>query len=337
MNALLTGLRCSELACGYPRANRRVLEGIHASFPRGGFVCVIGPNGSGKTTLLRTLAGLIPAVDGTVELDGANVHTIPAGDRARRISVVLTQLGSPGYLTVRRFVELGRHPYTGLLGRRSRDDDEAVDEALDRTGIVSLANRWMAEISDGERQRAAVARALAQAADVMILDEPTAFLDVAARASVMTTLRTIAHDTGRLIVSSSHDIEMVLRTADQVVLIAEGGSLRSGCPEDLVLDGAITSLFPGNSLRFDDESGTYRLPEPSGAPIAIEGEGRRRDWVAHAMERIGRRVTNTDGAEVTITIGEGDYRLQTRDQEHTYPTILSLTEAVRHTHVEGDE
>jgi iron complex transport system ATP-binding protein len=321
------GITCTDLSCGYPRSGRTVLDGVNLAAPRGRFVCVIGPNGSGKTTLLRTMAGLIPALKGTVTLGDRDVRDITATERARQLSVVLTSYDSPGYLAVRSFVELGRHPYTGLLGRRSDADDEAVDLALEQTGIDHLAGRWMAEISDGERQRAAVARALAQAADVMILDEPTAFLDVAARASVMTTLRTIAHQTGRLIISSSHDVEMVLRMADLVVMIHQDGTLQHACPEDLVLSGALDRLFPGDSLRFDPVSGTYRLPHPEGPAVAIQGRGVVAEWIAHAMERIGHRVD--ESGSTRIVVDGSSYRLHDDSSDDTFETIGELVEAVR--------
>jgi iron complex transport system ATP-binding protein len=287
-------LRAIDLACGYERTRRTVLSGVDLEMRRGRFICIIGPNGAGKTTLLRTLAGLLPPVTGRVLLAGSPIEHMQTLERARRLSIVLTHLDSPGYLTVGRFVELGRHPYTGLLARLSSSDHAAVGDALDQTGITHLRHRWMAEISDGERQRTAVARALAQAADVMILDEPTAFLDVAARASIMSTLRRIAHTTNRLIVTTSHDVELVLRIADVLIIVAADGSIQLGSPEDLVLSGALQSLFPDPALRFDPASGSFRLPHPTGAPVRLAGSGLAAQWTAHAIERIGRPVVAVD-------------------------------------------
>ncbi|MFW5688390.1 MAG: ABC transporter ATP-binding protein [Spirochaetota bacterium] len=286
-------LSARRLSCGYPHAGRIVLSDLDLELRRGRFLCIIGPNGAGKTTLLRTLAGLLPPVAGDVLLAGTSLTAMRAGERARRLSVVLTHSESPGFMTVAEFVSLGRHPYTGLLARLSGDDRRVVSEAVEHVGLAGLRDRWMSELSDGERQRAAVARALAQAADVMILDEPTAFLDVAARASVMTTLRRIAHATDRLIITTSHDVELVLRTADVVGVVDGGASVRLGSPEDLVLDGSMERLFADSSLRFDPRSGTFRLPHPSGDPVLLVGEGARAHWTAHAIERIGRPVVRS--------------------------------------------
>lgn len=341
-------LRTLALECGYERTGRTVLTGVDLEMRRGRFICIIGPNGAGKTTLLRTLAGLLPPVSGEVLLAGAPIEHMHTLERARRLSVVLTHLDSPGYLTVERFVELGRHPYTGLLARLSESDREAIGDALDQTGITHLRHRWMAEISDGERQRTAVARALAQAADVMILDEPTAFLDVAARASIMSTLRRIAHTTNRLIVTTSHDVELVLRTADVLIIIAADGSIQLGSPEDLVLSGALQSLFPDPALRFDAASGSFRLPHPTGPPVRLEGSGLPAQWTAHAIERIGRPVVAASDAAPDgddrasdlaadalplVRIGSHDgapcWYLQYHGRSTRFATIEALAESLR--------
>ena len=342
-------LQAIGLECGYERTGRTVLTGVDLEMRRGRFICIIGPNGAGKTTLLRTIAGLLPPVAGRVILAGSPIEHMHALERARRLSVVLTHLDSPGYLTVERFVELGRHPYTGLLARLTAADHAAVDDALEQTGIAGLRGRWMAQISDGERQRTAVARALAQAADVMILDEPTAFLDVAARASIMSTLRRIAHTTNRLIVTTSHDVELVLRTADVLVIIAADGSLQLGSPEDLVLSGALHSLFPDPALRFDPASGSFRLPHPTGAPVRLVGEGLPAQWTAHAIERIGRPVTAVapDGAAPVDDASAGTatqrsplvriasesgrllWELEAEDRRDRFSTIEALAESLR--------
>jgi iron complex transport system ATP-binding protein len=263
---------------------------VELSLPVGRFVCVIGPNGAGKTTLLRTLAGLLPPRAGRVLFDGAPIDTLSAGERAKRMSVVLTSTPAPGFMSVGGLVELGRIPHTGLMGRLSRADHEAVRAAMDTVGVEDLADRRVAQISDGERQRAAVARALAQAAEVVMLDEPTAFLDVAGRATVMTSLQRIAHRTARLVVATSHDVELVLRTADIVVVIGSDGTVQAGCPEDLALSGCFETLYPSNTLRFDLDSGRFLLARQDGPAVVLSGDGPRAFWTAHALERIGYTV-----------------------------------------------
>jgi len=290
-------LTATGLSCGYSDAPQPVLRDLDLAVAEGRLVCVIGSNGVGKSTLARTLAGLLPPQAGEITLQGRALNELSPAERARRISVVLTRLPTTGYMTVRSFVEIGRHPYTGTLGRMTSADHEAVDQALAQVGIESLAERWLGAISDGERQRASVARAFAQAATLMILDEPTAFLDVEARAVVMTTLRDLAHETGKSVVATSHDIELVLRIADEVWMIAPDNSVMAGVPEDLVLAGAMDAVFPQHVMRFDLETGGFRLPHPTGSDIIVAGSGPPAVWTARALERIGMRVRSATGSD----------------------------------------
>jgi iron complex transport system ATP-binding protein len=284
VNALST----RNLSCGYPETT--ILQGVNVELASARFVCVIGSNGVGKSTLLRTVSGLLPPVAGEVLIDGQPLGELKTLDRAQKISVVLTGLPSIGYLTVRQFVEVGRHPYTGTLGRMSEGDHAAVDSALDQVGLRELADRWLSTLSDGERQRVSIARALAQGATLMVLDEPTAFLDVESRAIVMTTLRALAHRTRRSVIAASHDIDLVLHIADEIWMIEPDRTIVAGAPEDLVLDGALDRVFPRHVMEFDLDSGNFRLPRPRGVEVLVTAGGHRARWVARALERIGLQV-----------------------------------------------
>ncbi len=300
---MTAALTATDLSCGYSGVPQPVLHGLDLSVTEGRLVCVIGSNGVGKSTLARTLAGLLPPQAGEIALQGRSLGEFSLAERARRISVVLTRLPTTGYMTVRSFVEIGRHPYTGTLGRMTHADHEAVDRALAQVGIEHLGDRWLGAISDGERQRASIARAFAQAATLMILDEPTAFLDVESRAVVMTTLRDLAHGTGKSVVATSHDIELVLRIADEVWMIAPDKSVMTGAPEDLVLTGAMDKVFPRHVMRFDLETGGFRLPHPNGSDIVVAGEGPSALWTARALERIGIRVRSaTAGSDQPVPV-----------------------------------
>ncbi len=299
-------LHTRELVCGYPGTPEPVLAGLSLTVHPGRLVCVIGSNGAGKTTLVRALAGLLKPRCGQVLMGDELLHDVDTRDRAREISVVLTRLPVPGYLSVQSFVEIGRHPYTGTLGALRDTDRDAVTSAMEQVGILHLRHRWMSAISDGERQRAAIARALAQAARLMILDEPTAFLDVEARALVMTLLRRVAHETGRGVIATTHDIELALRIADEIWMITPEGDLLTGAPEDLVLGGAMEQVFPEHVLRFDPKSGGFRLPRPAGPVVTVIGTGVLALWTMHALERaglqpIGKVTTESGAAEAAAT------------------------------------
>ncbi|MEP7291461.1 MAG: ABC transporter ATP-binding protein, partial [Chloroflexota bacterium] len=172
-------LQTDDLAIGYGgRAPQIVAEGLDLTLRPGELVCLIGANGAGKSTLIRTLAGMQAPLSGGVRLMGNDVHKLPANQLAQRLSVVLTERINPGLLTARTLVALGRHPYTDWAGRLTARDEAIVREAIAAVGATALAERQIGELSDGERQKIMIARALAQQPALMILDEPTAFLDL---------------------------------------------------------------------------------------------------------------------------------------------------------------
>jgi iron complex transport system ATP-binding protein len=192
-------LRVRELTTGYRDARRSpvvVARELTAGLSAGELVCLLGPNGAGKSTLLNTLSGALPPLSGRVHLGEDDVHSLPPSARARRIGVVLTDRIATGLLTSFQLVCLGRHPYTDWLGRLSPRDVEIAEWALEATGAIDLRERWVGELSDGERQRVLVARALAQEPEVLLLDEVTAFVDLPHRVQLMRLLHAVARSAG---------------------------------------------------------------------------------------------------------------------------------------------
>ena len=226
----------------------------------GELVCLIGPNGAGKSTLLRTLAGMQPADQRIGFAAGARTSgQMKAEERARRLSLVLTQKTDVGLFTGYGLVALGRTPYTGWMGKLS--PQRITSSSVRRSGWSgrqNLAERTFNTMSDGERQKILIARALAQEPDLMILDEPTAFLDLPRRVECMSLLRDLAHRTGRTILLSTHDLDLALRSADRIWLLPYGGKLSVGVPEDLVLSGAFQTAFSNMGVQFDVETGTFQ-------------------------------------------------------------------------------
>lgn len=183
--------------------------------------CLLGPNGAGKSTLMRTLAGFIPPLAGEIIMDdGRNLAQLSARQRARTIGVVLTDRPDIRNITVRELVAMGRQPYTNFLGTLTKTDRQAVEEAISMTGIEDLASRDMHTLSDGERQKAMIAKALAQQTPVILLDEPTAFLDFQSKVDTMRLLQRLAHDMGKAILVSTHDLNIALNTADRLLSIS---------------------------------------------------------------------------------------------------------------------
>lgn len=217
MTPVMTAITTNRLTVGY--RGHRVVEDISLSLPCGRLVCLLGPNGAGKSTLLRTLCGFQPPIEGTVTISGSDITTMSAAEVARLVSVVLTDRPLPPSLTAREMVGMGRAPYTGFWGRLSDDDRRLVSEAMQTVGIAPLATRRMGRLSDGERQKVMIAKALAQHTPVIVLDEPTAFLDYPSKVAVMKTLARLAHDEGKTILMSTHDLEFAAQLGDELIEI----------------------------------------------------------------------------------------------------------------------
>ena len=213
----MTAITTNRLTVGY--RGHRVVEDISLSLPCGRLVCLLGPNGAGTSTLLRTLCGFQPPIAGTVTISGSDITTMSAAEVARLVSVVLTDRPLPPSLTAAEMVGMGRAPYTGFWGRLSDDDRRLVSEAMQTVGIAPLATRRMGQLSDGERQKVMIAKALAQHTPVIVLDEPTAFLDYPSKVAVMKTLARLAHDEGKTILMSTHDLELAAQLGDELMEI----------------------------------------------------------------------------------------------------------------------
>jgi len=240
---LLDGLRV-----GYRRGRRErvIVPAVTAELPAGTFAALVGANGAGKSSLLRTTAGLLPPLAGSVRIAGAagtltDLHRLSARERAQRLGVVLTERLDLSVLTAYDVIALGRLPYTDWLGRLSAVDHTAIADAIDAVGAGALAGERFHELSDGQRQRVLIARALAQQPAVIVLDEPTAFLDVTGRAAITRLLRAIAHQTGRAILASTHELALALELADQIWVLHDG-QLVAGTLENI--HGALTTAFP---------------------------------------------------------------------------------------------
>lgn len=255
-----TLLKADNLTVGYRNGTheKMVLSRLELSLGRGELVSLLGANGTGKSTLLRTLAGRQRPLAGKVSIEGRDIEKCPSDMLSRLVSIVHTDRTMAGGLTVEELVSLGRHPHTGFFGRLSASDREIVGHSLREVGIGDMGNRFVATLSDGERQKAMIARALAQDTPVIILDEPTAFLDVASRIEAMQLLARLAHDNGKGILLSSHDVSQSLLLSDRLWLLRSDGTMTQGATDALVTDGALDTLFAGRDVRFDPVMRDFR-------------------------------------------------------------------------------
>ena len=318
---MTTILEAQNLSIGY-RANRVVAQGLDLALHSGELACLIGPNGVGKSTLMRTLAGMQHPLAGRVALMGVDVQGMKATERARRLSVVLTEKMQVGLLTGYELVALGRHPHTGWTGQLSQHDEEVIRWALQAVSAEAIAARRIAELSDGERQKLMIARALAQEPAAMILDEPTAFLDLPHRVEIIRLLRRLAAETGRAILLSTHDLDLALRSAQKIWLMS-GGIVEIGAPEDLVLSGAFERTFQTEGVSFDAASGSFSIRQDSAGCVVVLGDGLAAMWIKRALEREGF-VTQKNGDAPLATITVLDEKNWSLNDGKTYTSIANL-------------
>ena len=247
-------LELRDLYIGYAEdANRHVVaEELNASLPKGTMACLVGANGVGKSTLMRTLSGFQPALRGEVRIEGRALEEYTPRELSEKIGVVLTERESVPELTVEEVVAIGRAPYTNFWGRLTAADHRAVDEAIALVGIEHLRHKKIGRVSDGERQKAMIAKALAQQTSVILLDEPTAFLDYGSKVAVMRLLRRLAHEEGKAILLSTHDLEIAFQTADEVWILQHDG-LQTGTLDALEEHGAVSAFLAKSGLRYEAE------------------------------------------------------------------------------------
>ena len=244
-----------DLAVGYRNGKTVVtlLQGLNLSLEKGKLVALLGQNGAGKSTLLRALTCDERPISGTIKVNGRSLADMSQKDRSRLIGLVSTERIQAGALTVTELVGLGRQPHTGFLGRLDDEDHGIVRQSMEDAGIIGTDNEYMASLSDGERQKAMIARALAQQTPIIILDEPTAFLDVASRIETMRLLQTLAHERGKAVLLSSHDISQSLMLADELWLITTDRQVITGSTDELVASGAMDRLFDNRSIHFNNQ------------------------------------------------------------------------------------
>lgn len=297
-------LYTTNLGIGYSEKNNQKLlhRNLDLALKPGELICMMGPNGAGKSTLLKTLAGFIPMQEGDAFIGDRSIKTLREKDLALMVSVVLTEKLFIEDFTVRQLVSLGRYPYTGFFGRLSDDDQEITDLALAETGLEQFADRKLSQLSDGEKQKAMIAKALAQETPLLILDEPTAFLDLPGRIEIMRLLRQLAVQKNKGILVTTHDLEQALRFADKLWLIAQGKPMVCGSPEDLLLQGHIESFFSREGILFDSHTGCFRADEEYSEQVHIVGKGITSYWVKNALERNGYDSDGAEKADIQIEI-----------------------------------
>ena len=306
-----TTIRLRDLSIGYPDKHntKRVAEHLNASIHSGELTCLLGTNGVGKSTLLRTLSAFQPPLGGTIDLLDRPLSTYDDRQLATVIGVVLTEKSDIRNMTVEELVGLGRSPYTGFWGTLKEGDRKIVHEAIARVRIEPLTQRMVHTLSDGERQKVMIAKALAQETPIIFLDEPTAFLDFPSKVEVMQLLHNLTHTLQKTVFMSTHDLELALQIADKIWLMDRTNGITIGTPEDLSLEGKLSSFFSRKGITYDTETGFFRIDTDYRREIHLHGHGSRYAMVRKALQRNGIRADRhvaDDSLHIDTTGSAGD-------------------------------
>ena len=326
-------IRLTGLSIGYrgKHSVKCVADDISQAIHSGELTCLLGENGAGKSTLLRTLSGFLPPLAGEISILGRPLSSYKERELATVIGVVLTEKNNLQNMTVRELVGMGRSPYTGFWGRLSADDRRKVDDALSLVGIAALSDRMVQTLSDGERQKVMIAKALAQETPIIFLDEPTAFLDYPSKVEILHLLHRLSREMHKTIFLSTHDLELALQIADRLWLmprrpdpekrgsaggsaggsasgsaggqeVGHGGgrkgghSVTVGTPEDLSLDGTLDMFFRRKGVAFEKQTGLYRIEPEYRAEVRLTGDPVACEMVRKALRRNGIRAVAAPAA-----------------------------------------
>ena len=278
---------------------KKIAGPINLELYAGKLVCLLGANGAGKSTLIKTLSGIQVPLSGQVFIEDKPISKLSPQELATKLSLVLTETVRSWNLDVYSLISLGRFPYTGWLGNLSDEDLAIINFAIEAVNLLDFINRKVDELSDGEKQRVMLARALVQDTGLIILDEPTAHLDIPNRISLMGLLHTLSREQHKAILISTHELDLALQIADEIWLFDGNGNLITGTPEELVMNDHFSSVFDKKGTLYDKSTGVFKMNAPTGPVIEMLGEGIPAFWTRRALERIGYRVSQKSENQAT--------------------------------------
>ncbi len=314
-------LQARNITTGY--ATKALHHFDELSLPQGELVCMLGPNGAGKSTLLRVLSALQAPLSGDVLLDGKPINKLNRKFLAKNISVVLTEKIQVSELSVFDLIATGRYPYTNLLGNLGKEDKKIIEEAAEQCGVHAFLGNKIDSLSDGERQKAMIAKSLAQQSPILFLDEPAAFLDYPSKLELMLLLRKISSEQKKSILMSTHDVEPAIESADQLWLLGKEKKFETGTPEDLVLSGSLARFFDHHQVDFDPYSGKFRIQAQKKNAVCLKAEeSLQKYWLLKALQRKG--FYHDEYALLQIEISTDGYLLKDGVRNDVFPDIGSL-------------
>jgi len=315
-------LELQNIKTGYKHkgTTKIVSRDINTSAKPGDFIAVLGPNGSGKSTLFKSILGNIPFINGTCLLNGKPL--IAQSEIAKQIAVVYTDKSLYSDITVYEFIALGRSPHTNWWGSLSAKDVALVEEAISSTKLQNFVDKQVNRLSDGEKQRVFIARALAQDTPLIILDEPTAHLDLPGRIEIQLLLRKLCQEKKILVLMSTHDIDLSMQLASKVWLFNQKGDFTQGMAEDLVLNNTLEGVFGSPQLKFKTDTGLYELVMDTCIEVSLAGDSLSIYWTSRALRRNGYNVSAT--AAIRISCSEKSWGITSNGKVQNVSSLEAL-------------
>ena len=336
MNNDRTIFRFENVSFGYSASPNNILlvEGFNAEIRSGELSAIIGRNGTGKSTVLKSIVRLIPVLSGNIYLEDRLLNHIPVEEFPRLVSFVSTDFPRNPVMTVYELVSLGRFPFTNWLGTIKKEDNDEIMNALELTGLINHARKPLYRISDGERQRAMIARTLAQNTPVIILDEPTAFLDLPNKYELISLLADLC-SRGRTIIFSTHDTGIALRFPDKLFIL-NNRTITSGAPEDQILNGTVGSIFQSPGFKFSRKTGDIEITRKIKCMVSLSCDNNTlRDWTAKALKRNGFGIDQKSDSllhiEGKITDQKNIWKIEIDNSDHYFYSIYELNDFLNHT------
>jgi iron complex transport system ATP-binding protein len=329
-------LKIDDLKIGYRSGGdeKIVLHELKATAFRGELIAIIGKNGAGKSTLLRTITGLQTSLGGKISFEGRNMRDYSRMELAQKVGYISTESIRANNMSVYDLVALGRYPYTDWTGRINRENHMIIMDAIENTGMMQFCSRYIVELSDGERQRAMIARILAQDTGLMVMDEPTAFLDIGSKYEILHLMHNLSERAGKTIIFSTHDLDMALSQADKIWLLT-GKILKEGAPEDLMIQGDFDHIFDSTAVRYNSDHGTFTFRSDEKGRIFIDGEGILRHWTEKAVNRAGFAVS-VEKTDPSVIIPSGENKNWRLLKHGSVSEFRSIYDLIGRLTVEGD-
>jgi iron complex transport system ATP-binding protein len=322
-------LTLDSLKIGYKsgKIEKVLLPPLNAWANRGELIAVIGRNGIGKSTLLRTLSGLQSSLGGDISLNGKSIRDFSRMELAMKIGYISTEIVKISHMSVFDLVALGRFPHTNWIGKIDRKNHQVISDSIQKTGMSALKHRLISELSDGERQRAMIARILAQDTAIMVMDEPTAFLDIGSKFEILHLMHLLSREREKTIIFSTHDLHAAISQSDKIWLILDN-RLIEGAPEDLMIQGAFDHLFDTSPVQFNSENGTFSLKRENKGKIFVDGEGFLKHWTETAISREGYSLSEVKTSPFITVPSENNIKWQLSSSD-TINNFSSIYELVR--------